>query len=102
MNYIMALLGFLLYIGLGMMKTKAKYINRKFSYLTYLKDEILKVVVSALAVIILIIGLPEVVTFIFPGYSESSLMLSACIGFLNYAVFDKVIGTFVPKNFVEK
>lgn len=102
MNYLMAFLGFLLYIGLGMVKTKNKHKDKRFSYSKYLEDEILTIVVSGLAVVILIIGLPEVVGFIFPGYSESNLMLSAFIGFLNYAVFDKIINMVMPKKFVEK
>lgn len=102
MNVLLAFLGFLIYIGLGMIKTKVKHADKKFNPIKYLLDESLTIVVSGLCVIVLMLIFPDVVKLLFPTYSGSDKLISVIIGFSGYTIFDKIINSFLPKKFVEK
>lgn len=98
----MALLGFALYIILGIMKTQNKHKGKEFSYSVYLKDEILTIIASAITVVILMIGLPEIADKVFPVYLDGDLIPSAIIGFSAYTIWDKIMNITKPKKFIEK
>lgn len=106
MNYILAFLGFALFIIMGMIKTKNKHLDKKFSPVQYLKDEILTLIASAISVIILLFMLPEIDALITPEYAKWTELLSkiipAAIGFLNYTLFDRILNTVISKKFIEK
>lgn len=102
MDILLAFLGFVLYIVLGMIKTKQKHSDKKFSPVQYLKDEMLTLVASAVSVIILIVILPEISLLLSPNYAGYSGLISAIIGFSGYTIFDKIVQMILPKKFQEK
>lgn len=105
MNILLALLGFALYIALGMRKTALKHADKKFSPIKYLQDELLTLIVSAIAIVILLLVLPEVEKLIAPEYVKYAEILKVfspvIIGFFNYTVFDRIFNAIIPKRFKE-
>ena len=102
MSYLMAMLGFLLYIVMGMIKTKIKHSDKVFSYSKYLEDEILTIIASAITVFILMIGKSEIIENFLPDYSSLDLVPSAIIGYASYTIWDKIMNIIKPKKFIEK
>jgi uncharacterized membrane protein YhhN len=102
MNYFLTLLGFVLFIALGVMKTKKKHAGKRFSYMKYLKDEVATLVVSVISAVILMLLLPDIGNIISPKYSQYVKVLYVMAGFLNYTLLAFVINFVSPKKFIEE
>ncbi len=83
MELILMILGFLLHILVGMMKTQAK-VGREFNFLRYLKNEQIPIYASLISAIILFLLMPEV-AILFP--SISTKIIAVIIGYANYSLF---------------
>lgn len=93
MNYLLVLLGYLMFIILGMMKTKRKHPDIKFDPLIYLKDEILTLVLSALSAITIMLLRDDIGDVIM-----TEKVFSFCAGFFNYAIIDRLVNIWYPKK----
>lgn len=102
MNFILAFLGFLLFIVMGMIKTKRKHSDKLFDPLVYLKDEILTFIASAISVVILLLLLPELGELLSPKYMKLERAVAVLCGFFNYALLNFVFNILLPKKFKQQ
>lgn len=100
-NYLLAFLGFILYVVLGIIKTKQKHPRKKFSLKIYLKDEVFAILVSAISAVSLILMFPDIKEIIAPEHSEKIRVISFVTGYLNYALVKGVVNTISPKKFID-
>ena len=94
-------LGFLLYIIIGLRKTKRKH-PEGFSYKKYFKDEALTIMLSAVSAIILVLVLPELSGLILPAYAGFTKLICVAIGVFNYTLIRGVVDIIFPKKFIKQ
>lgn len=99
MNFVLAFLGFLLFIVIGMIKTKKKHLDKEFNPLIYLKDELLTLIAAGLSMTILLLLLPDISEIMSPTYAKFEGVVSCAIGYFNYAIFSSIMNIVVSKKF---
>jgi hypothetical protein len=99
-NYILAILGFAIYILLGMMKAKSSH-KEGFNAMIWLEDNLLSIITSLISIIVVMISLPDLFKIGFvPKQFELALNpICAIIGFSNLALFKIIIDIWQPKKF---
>ena len=101
MEFIYVGLGFLLYIAVGLGKTKRKH-QDGFSYKKYFKDESSTIVVAAISATILVLLMPSIGSVIMPQYANFVDLAGVVIGYFNYSLIRGVLDTAFPKKFVKQ
>lgn len=102
MEWLLAFLGFAIFIVMGMAKTKAKHATKQFNVLTYLKDEVFTLILAILSVVTLMLVEVDIRAIINPEYSKLVRFIYVAIGFLNYSMFTSFMNIVVPKKFREE
>jgi len=98
-HYILAFLGFAIYVTIGMSKAKATH-KKDFDYMVWLQGNMLALVTSALSVVILMMLTPEIFQLnILPEKLSGLLKVASVVfGFFNLTLFKMVIDIANPKK----
>jgi len=96
------ILGFALFVIMGMIKTQKGHPGQRFSIKQYLKDDVLIIIASFVSALILFLTMPEWSSVLGDKYEGLSKLMAAVVGFAGYAMWKMIIDTVIPKKFVEK
>lgn len=103
MNYLLFIIGFLMYIILGIQKTMKKNPGKAFSYAKYFKDELMTLILAFLSGAACLIMLPDIFSkIIIPGNDNAIRVGFFFCGYLNYSLIRVVITSFAPKKFIQQ
>ena len=102
MELLLMLLGFVLYVLMGMIKTKKGHPDKVFSVKQYLKDDILIIVAAGVSALILFLTMAEWMPILDPKYDGLTKLFAAVVGFSGYGFWKMIMDTIIPKKYVEK
>lgn len=96
MEYLVAFLGYIIYVLMSMAKTKASH-KKEWNFVIYIKDHAITMILGAISVIVMMIMIDEIMKYFEIG-ANFKLVYSCFIGFANVALFKYIMDLLNPKK----